>query len=188
MYTHYSHFPHSVWNFDKNRKYFDLEEVKNLKCDNDIRKFLQEPKRRCRFKPDGLWLGIDDSWRTWCKAENFNHKGKFLNIVDIKDTKLLKLSGEQEILAFTEKYKIPILPNVQLHSSYIKWNEIYKEYDGIEISPYCWECRLAPETMWYYTFDVSCACIWNCSKLEVRRATKEEKLQLIEMTKEALRN
>jgi hypothetical protein len=51
--------------------------------------------------------------------------------------------------------------NIRFTSFYIDWEMVCGEYDGIIISPFCWERRL--EVMWYYTWDCASGCVWNLS-------------------------
>lgn len=44
---------------------------------------------------------------------------------------------------------------------HIQWEKVKKEYDGIVIAPYQWECRLRNKFMWYYSWDCASGCIWN---------------------------
>lgn len=50
----------------------------------------------------------------------------------------------------------------------ISWKKVRKNYDGIIIAPYQWDCRNASETTWYYPWDCASGCIWNLEKVSLR--------------------
>jgi len=58
-------------------------------------------------------------------------------------------------MEFTRKFK------EQNHYSddMINWEEVSKNWEGIEIVPYIWTARNILN--WYYPWDVASGCIWN---------------------------
>jgi hypothetical protein len=88
----------------------------------------------------------------------------------VDESRLLRLTSEQAIHTFTEKYraKIDDLPvwmagTRSISSMHIEWPKVAAEYGGIEIAPYQWSCRLDPDVSWYYGWDVASGCIWDAS-------------------------
>ena len=159
--THFSHRSDLV--IDPNENY------------DKARKYLEG------FKPGGFWYGISDSWRSWCKAERYDHYGKYLYIVDTGNTKILRLTSYEALRRFADVYDAPIHPFLKdSHSKIIRWDEIRNRYDGIEIAPYHRRARMELPTLWYNTWDVASGCIWNMQDVSIRRATKQEKLDLLE--------
>ena len=142
-----------------NRKYvhygndhFDLDKFKekiNLGRDNY---YLNKP-------PYGLWgspVCTDLSWRDWCEGEEFHLDS--LNshfIFSVKDTaKILTVKKDKDIWKYLKQYP-------KMHSSYLDFNVIMKEYDGMELihADNYWELHTNPGrfNMW----DVDSIVIWN---------------------------
>ena len=59
----------------------------------------------------------------------------------------------------------PIYINKLKGIYYIDWSSTYKNYDGIVIAPYQWNCRYG-DHIWYYTWDCASGCIWNIDAIE----------------------
>lgn len=57
----------------------------------------------------------------------------------------------------------------------IDWKKVTEEYQGIIISPYIWQRRLAPHTMWYYGWDVASGCIWDTDAIEEVKLVERRK-------------
>jgi|ERR1700722_5357056 len=107
------------------------------------------------MKPQGLWVSVGGDWKTWCEDNSFNLNcfNYQTEIVLKDDAAILTLASPSDIDGFTRQYR---------HNKWaIKWWEVAKKFSGIVIAPYCWECRLTPETSWYYTWDCASGCIWD---------------------------
>jgi len=118
-------------------------------------------------KPTGFWLSDESgngnhSWKEWCIAENF--RDNFENRYDFKIdlNKILWIKDEKELRVFSEKYYNEN-PNTSSFDA-IDWKLIIRQYSGILISPYQWDCRL--DLLWYYCWDCASACIWDLTCLE----------------------
>ena len=103
------------------------------------------------FKPNGLWLSVDDDWQRWCEGEDFNRDGLMhhTEIVISSSANILTISDVRALDAFTAKYRLGgtrVLDALRA----IDWPRIVAEYDGILIAPYLWERRLTGHTFWYY--------------------------------------
>lgn len=122
-------------------------------------------------KPNGLWVSIEgeDDWKNWCLREKFClERLRFSYEIILKDNaNILYLKTPEEIYEFSEKYawrSRPLIngvfdPKEDTHE--LNWFEIKSKYQGIVISPYQWECRLALESSWYYGWDCASGCIWD---------------------------
>jgi hypothetical protein len=111
------------------------------------------------FKPKGLWYGIGTSWIDWVRNEMPEWEKDNLFKLDIDESKIIKITNEDELLNFSNKFS-----KKHLNSSYItsiKWNEVSKEYGGIEITPYLHSMRRDNRVFWYYGWDVASGCIWR---------------------------
>jgi hypothetical protein len=110
-------------------------------------------------KPKGLWYGIGTSWIDWIRSEMPNWERNHIFNINIDESKILKISNEEEIINFNEKYKTEKIPMFSL--IIINWEEVAKDYSGIEISPYLYKMRHDRRVFWYYGWDVASGCIWN---------------------------
>jgi hypothetical protein len=158
------------------------------------------------FKPEGFWYSIGDSWMSFAgmeemfgsqlevesvKFEPISYKldGLYLYDVVIPPTmfaacdkktnseKILVLRSRNDIIAFTNKYKIK-------NSTFLDWERITSDYGGFEISDYhgsrtsCksrfydYDHDLRYKFPWYSTIDCSSGCIWNPNILKKIQMTK----------------
>ncbi|MCK9994615.1 MAG: hypothetical protein Dbin4_03135 [Alphaproteobacteria bacterium] len=125
------------------------------------------------FKPKGLWVSIDDNgegWRDWCVGESFNlDRLTYATQIILSETaKILHLSKAEEIDDLTIRYG----QRSKWRSTYIKWQELAVNCDGIIIAPYCWERRLCDHASWYYGWDCASGCIWNAAA--IKEALRQE--------------
>ena len=140
----------------------------------------------CIGKPTGLWASVEDGqgWRDWCTSENFRTAGLAHSYAVglTEQAKLLHLSDANQFEAFSDKYRctgnsilqspelsglVDIIRDTPERVSVIDWTLLEREgYQGIIISPYQWEWRLASKTAWYYGWDCSSACIWDVSAIK----------------------
>jgi len=146
--------------------------IEKLEVDYD---YLPRPAQYCEGKPYGLWISVEDDpedgWKAWCLNEDYNiedlkHKYK----VNLKnDAKILHLKTAKEIFDFSKEYRKPTqspFPLDDWDTSKIDWQRLRDHYEGIIISPYQWECRLALESGWYYGWDCSSGCIWDIKSID----------------------
>jgi len=116
-------------------------------------------------KPRGLWLSADGEldWPEWCEGEGFNLEAlAYRTRWRIKeDSQVLHIQDMDEIFEFTDRFMasddVPVG---------IDWGRVTQVYDGILITPYLWDARYRPKTMWYYGWDCASGCIWNLDVLE----------------------
>jgi hypothetical protein len=123
---------------------------------------------RLVYKPKGLWLSDDDgdkvdNWGKWCEANEFR-VGE-LNCrtaipVDLKDG-VLVLDTVDKIKKFMFEYNYNPNGDKVMDYQKIDWKTLCSKYKGIVISPYQWSLRI--NYLWYYGWDVACACIWDLS-------------------------
>ena len=121
-------------------------------------------------KPDGLWYQINDSWKEWCKYEmpqwlGPNSRGAYKVNIEIDKTNVLVIQTLEAFDSFHNKYRA--LHPYHYKSTYINWERVSEEYDGIEISDYFYEKRMNNNCEWYYTWDVASGCIWNTNIIKV---------------------
>ncbi len=150
-------------------------------------------------KPRGLWitpLDVEDNWHQWCTGEGFRTDHlKYEHVVTLApDAKLLRLETEQDIKDIAEKHGFGLMAELYTPDEMIRnearygkqyvdhllskrdgiyWENIAKNYQGILIPQYIWECRLKNETAWYYPWDCASGCIWDASAISsIDLATK----------------
>lgn len=122
-------------------------------------------------KPNGLWFSVEglDGWKEWCKGEKtFLDRLRFSYEIILKEkTNIIHLKTPEEIFSFTKKYPLKKRGyDSDSDTSELDWVEIKTNYQGIIISPYQWDCRLALESGWYYGWDCSSGCIWDISCIQ----------------------
>lgn len=123
------------------------------------------------YKPRGLWVSVDNeknNWPEWCNTEQFHihrltHKTK---IILSENANIIHLKSANDIDNFTIKYMLDHEINSRLFVHIIDWNKVAQEYQGIIISPYCWERRFEESTQWYYMWNCASGCIWNKDAIE----------------------
>jgi len=129
-------------------------------------KFTEREQDRF-FKPRGLWYGFELDWLSWVSSEMPHLARTYKYLHEIKVTeKVLSLKTIDEAIAFTKKYG----ENTG-YSIGINWEEVAKDYSGIEVKdPYTWSraIRRTSENNleWLYSWDVPSGCIWKADGIE----------------------
>lgn len=122
------------------------------------------------YKTPGLWISVEgeDDWLAWCRGEGWRLDGftHATEIVLIPDAKVKRISGERELKDFTAEFSTAE-QNKWLRK--LDWIAIRKRWHGLIIAPYCWECRLAENTFWYYSWDCASGVIWNAKAIKELR-------------------
>lgn len=111
-------------------------------------------------KPVGLWISDDDdewSWPAWCLAENFN-------LQKLRWRHAVTFASDARILYLCDADAIDKLTRDHGAGSWLDWRAICRDWQGIIITPYCWERRLA-DTLWYYSWDCAGGCIWDAAAI-----------------------
>ena len=114
---------------------------------------------RADWKPKGFWYGFGTSWLDWVRNEMPEWESENAFLVDIDDSKILKIKTPDELLAFHEKYSK--LPMPDYFEKYIDWGKVAVDYPGIEIAPYLSSMRMDSRVPWYYSWDIASGCIWG---------------------------
>lgn len=127
-------------------------------------------------KPPGLWVSVkgENDWKSWCEAEHFNVERLAVSyeVILKENAKILFLKTREEILNLCNQYPY-LKPQWDdpagkrlCKSNEIDWEKMQREYQGIIITPYQWECRLDNDCNWYYGWDCASGCIWNIECIE----------------------
>lgn len=116
------------------------------------------------MKPSGFWYGFGNEWIDWVRSEMPQWEGNYIYEVDIGSSNVLQIKNGEELEKFHNEY---VESNISEYN--IKWPEVSKKYDGIEINPYQWEARL--EYSWYYGWDIASGCVWNLSNVKLKLIT-----------------
>lgn len=135
---------------------------------NDYQQPSFENKSILHDKPCGLWLSDDDeedNWKAWCEREDF-HKGalKYAYLAEPVFTDLLHIKNLDELVKFHMAFYTEYRPGLW----FINWQAVAQSYKGIVISPYLHDVdmKLDCAYMWYWGWDVACACIWDMSAIK----------------------
>ena len=123
------------------------------------------------LKPRGLWYGIGNAWLEWVEAEMPEWKGMYFYELDVDESKLLTINETEDIFALEDKYGKILFSDTKS----IKWEEVAKDYSGIEIPEYWWG-RDRDKHLWFYAWDVSSGCIWDSSAVKSFIQIDESKL------------
>jgi len=133
----------------------------------------KKQKDKPDWKPVGLWVSMDGSWKEWCEAEEFS-LDRLACEADIElkpDARICRIKSVEELDTFHENYKAPLFPDapIQLGAMIgIDWKKVAKNYQGIIIAPYIWERRLEGDAhSLYYGWDVASGCIWDKNAISV---------------------
>lgn len=136
--------------------------LRNTFSKNEELDLSKRYKQPIHFKPKGLWYAIGGSWKRWSKREGYDGTTDNRFLIDIDESRILRMSNLKQLISFTKKYAASI-PEIGESASMIDWDKVSKDYAGIEINPYVHAARLNMKTMWYYGWDVASGCIWDLS-------------------------
>ena len=118
------------------------------------------------MKPKGLWFEVDGDWRRWCRGEMPHWvEGRPLHRVTFGSERILRITRGMALDSFDQLYRA-----TEHRAGYsekygpmhlgIRWADVAKEWDGIEIAPYLWSHRFSGPT-WYYGWDCASGVIWR---------------------------
>ena len=72
----------------------------------------------------------------------------------VDEGRILRLTTEREVFEFTREFAD------RADTWKVDWAAVAERWDGIEIAPYQWGCRMDVRTRWYYGWDVASGCLW----------------------------
>lgn len=111
--------------------------------------------KKYNHKPNGIWYACGiDTWNKFVENEGLieNRKYKYKYLLEINPAKILFIKNDKDMINFIKKYK----PD-PVHG--VIWENIAREYSGIEICPYLHNFRYTQS--WYYPWDIASGCIWK---------------------------
>jgi hypothetical protein len=120
-------------------------------------------------KPHGLWVSVDDAWKRWCEAEDYEPEclACAAEIVLMPDAKILRIGTVDVLDVFRRSFCDQSNGGWSVH-----WSVVAMHWAGIIINPYLHERRLDGNAHWYYGWDCACGCIWDAEAIaEVRPIT-----------------
>lgn len=108
-------------------------------------------------KPNGLWYECDKEWKQHIQAyfRSQVHEYKHKYLLEVNLNRMCVIRTEKGLLDFHSKYGVEMS-----WGTGIKWEDVAKDYDGIEICPYQPNQK---NLDWYYTWDVASGCLWGSS-------------------------
>lgn len=105
------------------------------------------------FKPKGLWFGIGDSWKVFCRQNNFDEsKYQFKYNIKIDISKVYILNSLEKLQDFEEKY----LSNYNK----IDWAKVTDDYSGVIM----YDSVIGTKN-WTSTWDITSGCLWKSDAL-----------------------
>jgi hypothetical protein len=132
-----------------------MEPRASLNGDKIIYSPVDQPNKPMA-KPFGLWYSIGTEWIDWVRMEMPQWERDHAFLLDIDDSRLLKINTYHDLKLFNEEYGID--------TYYVDWKRVSEKYGGIEIAPYIYEAR--HEMLWYYPWDVASGCIWGSNMVK----------------------
>lgn len=129
---------------------------------------------RPRFKPSGLWYGIDGGWIEWCEGNQDDWiSGRQVYDVTLGKENMLRIVGLKQLDEFHLRYSAPLpgmekfdkempirFPTLDVsHFWYINWEPIIEQYDGVEFHPYYWSRHM--DYIWYNAWDCASGVVWR---------------------------
>jgi len=142
---------------------------------NKISKVKNTPKQAPGAKPIGFWYSVGRAWQDWAK-NNFWELGDYIYRIDLDMSKILLISNLEEMTKFNDEFGIKDKGNTNgwnIGNNKIHWEEVAKQYSGIEINPFEGEGKYT--FGWYGTWDIASGCIWDASAVkDLTRVTIEK--------------
>lgn len=122
-------------------------------------------------KPNGFWISVEDelSWPRFISNDRHtatlgkrNKRFKHKHIVTFSPSaNILWLETPKDLFNLEEFGKLK-----DDSIAYIYWRILAKQFDGILISPYQYQCRCDKRCWWYNTWDCASGCIWNSKAVQ----------------------
>lgn len=128
-------------------------------------------------KPAGLWVSdesqTESSWSSWCESASFEIGPLAYEVTLRPEHNVLLVGGgdmelEQFHAEFSRENEAPPeagelgkLVLRGLSDRWIDWQAVAGRWDGIIITPYRWDLRMAHDYLWYYGWDCASGSIWN---------------------------
>lgn len=147
--------------------YTHLSELEDLKL--TFRSYSQ----KTGLKPEGFWYSIGYAWLEWCQSEMPEWITEYIYAFKISsEANILKLNTPASLLTFTQTYGVPLKNALNLpqeysfedYYSFIRWQDVCKQYDGIEFNPYFNNLRLESNYMWYSGIDIPSGVLFHPRK------------------------
>jgi hypothetical protein len=117
-------------------------------------------------KPNGLWYQINSSWVNLCIKNNKDAEShgfephyafeikNYNIIINVDLTNVVILDTRDKVIEFSKKYD-----NGEF---FIKWNDVAKDYKGIEIPNY----KSVNYYKWMNGWDINSGCIWDLTTIK----------------------
>ena len=123
-----------------------------------------------RFKPVGLWYACGPEWIDWLESEmpNWLEGVRFVYEVIPNFQRIIELGTPEHVREFDARFGEVDRYAGGHHTESVRWREVGRLADGIEICPYQFSLRNS-EVGWYYTWDVASGCIWRPGGLKELR-------------------
>jgi hypothetical protein len=115
-----------------------------------------------RKKPVGLWYGCGAEWIEYMEDElpSMLADVRYLYEVIPNMDRIISLRTVEQVRKFDRDFGTNRYPGFERDGfEEVRWKEVARHADGIEICPYQWTLRTAID--WYYAWDVASGCIWR---------------------------
>lgn len=117
------------------------------------------------FKAMGFWYAIGDAWIEWCRGEMEEWIDPYLYTFSFKEgSNILMLDTEKKVRQFHNDYshdRFGLKQEFKLSFREMNWEQVNKDYDGVEFNPYFYDLRFDFDLLWYNGIDVASGVIFN---------------------------
>jgi hypothetical protein len=148
-----------VWHHLSEKEIIELYDI-NCKEASSVR----------NLKSRGLWLSYNNEWEMWNDngEEGIRHYKYKYRVTFRKNLNVLKIETLKDLYKFNKKYGSR--DKIDKSIIRINWQKVCNDYDGIFFTNYDKirndeSVEYNDEFSWYYTLDVSSACIFRPSKV-----------------------
>ena len=122
------------------------------------------------FKPNGIWISVNNSWEDWLEG-NWKSwkKGKAqFNVELSKDIKLFIIESKEQFLKKFKELTGKDYHFTDFESTNKFHEELKKEFDGmwLKSEPF-YKHRLDFDFMYFYPWDCESICVWNAEKVKI---------------------
>lgn len=125
---------------------------------------LRSVRQEVGFKPRGLWFACGGEWIRFAYSngmKSFVGDRDHVYRLTLDRSRIAHLLTEGDMLRFNRMY---YAIKDDSGDSYIDWQRVSRDYDGIIICPYHYKLR--QKLFWYYPWDVASGCIWRFRALQ----------------------
>ena len=127
-----------------------------------------------KFKPVGIWYGINNDWLEWCVNEMPHWIYEYVYKLNVDISNILIITNKQELKEFINEYENKLYAGIYG----VDWWKVSRDFTGIELQNYNvlrWTEGLSNFHIWLSEWDVNGGCIWDLSVIKNIKRRKTHK-------------